>query len=326
MPAIGIFAASQAAARQPGGLLLTFVVPAVGGCNLRCAVCFIAQRRETENAALQPHEYAQFIRETAASHKLHALAIQGYEPLLPTSVPYTQAILTTGRLLGLPTAIVTNGTHLERATDWLCALAPKQIVVSLDAASPEVHDRLRGIRGSWGNSVAGIRHALRKLAPQTNLDVASILTPSGSGRLMGMPRLLRDLGVLHWIISPLLMVRRDDPGGIRGTSETLYRNIASLQDASDAAGVLLTVDDELDCLRHTQAVAKIPELGRFDVHRLPSGLHLIRLSPDGACSVNREILQQVGVSTARWRPAELHAGDFLTKLVASVEKRKTLVH
>ena len=91
---------------EPGaaGQFLTFVVPAPDGCNLKCSFCLVRQRREITDTHLQPHHLAGFIREAAERAPIFALAIQGYEPLLPESLAYTQAVLATGRFLAYPLA------------------------------------------------------------------------------------------------------------------------------------------------------------------------------------------------------------------------------
>src|SRR5262244_1029087 len=117
------------------GQFLTFVVPALNGCNLKCTFCLIRQRREITDTCLRPDDFARFIREAAERAPIFGLAIQGYEPLLPESLAYTQAILATGRFLDLPTGLVTNGTKLGAAADLLKTLAPTKVAISLDAAS-----------------------------------------------------------------------------------------------------------------------------------------------------------------------------------------------
>src|SRR5262249_7375954 len=109
------------------GQFLTFVVPALNGCNLRCSFCLVRQRHEIAETHLGPEDLVRFIREAGQRAPIFALAIQGYEPLLPESLPYTQAILATGRFLNLPTTLVTNGTRLEAAADLLKTLAPTKV-------------------------------------------------------------------------------------------------------------------------------------------------------------------------------------------------------
>src|SRR5215469_4448652 len=139
-----------------GGQFLTFVVPAHSGCNLKCPFCLIRQRREITDTRLRPEDFARFIREAAGRAPIFALAIQGYEPLLPESLPYTQAILATGRFLGLPTSLVTNGTKLFDSVDLLKTLSPTKIAISLDADSAEVHDDIRGVPGEWKATIDGV--------------------------------------------------------------------------------------------------------------------------------------------------------------------------
>src|SRR5215831_13248454 len=160
------------------GQFLTFVVPAPSGCNLKCSFCIVRQRREITETLLRPEDMARFIREAAKRAPILTLAIQGYEPLLQDALPYTQAILATGRFLGLPTSLVTNGTKLVDAIDLLTTLAPSKIAISLDAASADIHDRIHGVAGAWMASVGGIKRAIEVLAPRTRLVVSSVLLPS----------------------------------------------------------------------------------------------------------------------------------------------------
>jgi sulfatase maturation enzyme AslB (radical SAM superfamily) len=321
MAAVEILSIGEHLGETQQGRILTFVVPASDGCNLKCGFCFIRQRREIADRTLQPHHYTQFIREASARTRPYGLAIQGYEPLLPESRVYTQSILATGQSLRLSTALVTNGTHLREAVDWLVPLAPAEIVVSLDAPSAIAHDRLRGMSGAWATTVAGIERAVHVLSSR-QLAVASVLMPSDNWPLDEMPQFLRRLGIERWIITPLLKVGRDTPGGPTGERATLYRSLARLQEAADNADIVLTIADELDCLQHKHASANQSEIRRFHVRTIPEGVDLIRLAPDGACSVGGGILQQVRPTTPRWHPDEEHAGDFLAWLLSSIGKRE----
>jgi MoaA/NifB/PqqE/SkfB family radical SAM enzyme len=139
------------------GQFLTFVVPAPDGCNLACPFCLVRQRREITETCLRPDDLMRFIREAAERSSIFGLAIQGYEPLLPASLPYTQAILATGRLLDLRTTLVTNGVLLAGAVDLLAALRPSRIAISLDAASADAHDRVRGVAGAWDQALRSWR-------------------------------------------------------------------------------------------------------------------------------------------------------------------------
>lgn len=145
------------------GHFLTFVVLASDGCNLKCSFCVISQRREITTTTRLPDDFSRFIREVAEKQTVLGISLQGYEPLLPAALPYTMSILRTAAALDVPAGLVTNGTHLAEALPKLLESPPGKIAVSLDAATPEKHDKIRGVRGAWGQTVSGIRAALRKL-------------------------------------------------------------------------------------------------------------------------------------------------------------------
>jgi MoaA/NifB/PqqE/SkfB family radical SAM enzyme len=301
------------------GIFLTFVVPALSGCNLDCSFCFVRQRKEITETRLKPEDYARFIREVADRERIFALALQGYEPLLPDALPYTQAILAAGRFLGVPTSLVTNGVRLGDAIDLLKTLTPSKIAVSLDAASPEVHDGIRGVMGAWEASVAGLRRAIDVLAPHTRLVVASVLLPQRRHYLDAMPERLREIGVDRWIINPVLRVGRDESGGLVADRARLFRDLSILQEAADRAGVRLTVDDEfghLDC--DSASPFQLSSRG-VHVRTLPPRVTLFRLTPGGQCSRGIDVLRQVTSGTPCWEPGTTHAGDFLDMLNGHTE-------
>jgi wyosine [tRNA(Phe)-imidazoG37] synthetase (radical SAM superfamily) len=295
------------------GQFLTFVVPA-NGCNLNCSFCIIRQRREITETHLTPDDLVRFVREAVEHAPTFALAIQGYEPLLAESLPFTQAILGTGRFLGIPTSLVTNGTKLADAVDLLTTLAPSKIAVSLDAASAHIHDRIRGAAGAWAAAVGGIRSAIDALAPRTRVVVSSVLLPSRRHYLDGMPALLRSIGVDRWIINPLLRVGRNQAGGPVAGQVSLFRDLLALQEAARRDGISLTVDDEFSHLRYDAACVSEPSLRALHVRTLPPNVEIFRLTPSGQCSVGDHILKQVAPDTPRWVPGNVHAGKFLEML------------
>jgi hypothetical protein len=211
----------------------------------------------------------------------------------------------------VPTSLVTNGVRLGDAVDLLKTLAPNKIAVSLDAASPEAHDRIRGVKGAWEASVAGLRRAIAVLAPETRLVVESVLLPSRRHYLDAMPERLREIGVDRWIINPVLRVGRDEAGGPVAERARLFHDLAILQEAADRAGVRLTVDDEFGNLAcDTASPFQLSSRG-VHVRTLPPRVTLFRLTPGGHCSRGSDVLRQVTASTPCWEPDTTRVGDFL---------------
>lgn len=303
------------------GNILTFVVPAPRGCNLRCPFCMVSQRHETkERSALSPEDYARFVRETGELGNTLAICIQGYEPLLPQALPYTQAILASGRLLGLKTSLVTNGTYLKDAIDILNILEPSKIAVSLDAASSVAHDRLRGKKGAWAAAVRGVRNAVEMCWPNTELKVTSVLLPKRRAQLEGMPTLLKEIGIQHWIVNVLDKIGRDEIGGPVGDRRQFFQDLLILKREADRCGIDFVVDDEFGNLDHEGRTQRIVDINALRVRTLPQSSDIFRLVPSGQCSMGTEILKQITPDTPCWRPGEVHAGEFVQQLQAAHRK------
>lgn len=293
------------------GQFLTFIVPAEGGCNLRCPFCFIAQREEIDTTLLAPEDYVRFIEGVAEVEPVAGVATQGYEPLLPESLPYTEAILRTAGALGLAGSLVTNATHLRQALPMLRQLRPSRIGVSLDAAAAPRHDRLRGTQGAWQATVSAIGYAIASLADSgTQLSVISVLMPRGRCDLDAMPALLSQLGVRDWIVNPLTVIKSDAWAGSEA-GRRLPEDLLALAESAREHGVALTVDDELGLLQSALPTLRSLRHEALTIRSLPPGITLSRLTPEGQCSVGLDIAGRLPPQAPRWTAGSLHPALFL---------------
>src|SRR5262249_14796300 len=188
--------------------------------------------------------------------------------------------------------------------------------------SAEIHDRIRGVTGSWMAAVAGIKRAIEVLAPRTRLVVSSVLLPSKRHYLDAMPARLREIGVDRWIINPLLRVGGGQAGGPVADRASLFRDLLILGEAARREGIRLTVDDELNHLRHDAACVSESALRTLHVRTLPLNVEIFRLVPSGQCSTGDGILRQVTSETPHWHPGATHAGDFLEALSERTQSRR----
>ncbi|MFZ1107285.1 MAG: radical SAM protein [Rhodomicrobium sp.] len=288
------------------GKLLTFIVPAPRGCNLKCPFCFLKrQGQHISQTNISPPDLETFIEEAHQEVQVFAVSVQGIEPLLPDSLDYTKSILSISRELSLPANIVTNGTLLRDAMPFLANFAINTLGVSLDSATPDEHDRLRGVKGAWAASVEGIKSARRSLK-STALAVLSVLLPSKVELIKDMPALVRELGVDYWIVQPLI------PFGKVVRRNALFRDLTLLTEVAGDAGIRLLVSGEqaygLDNCLYEKSKGKLPLLS------LPQDVQVVRLSPDGQCLLGSDILAVPSPAYPRWRPGERHAGSFLKDL------------
>ena len=311
---MGVEAAVPSKFWAAGGKILTFIVPAIEGCDLACPYCFIRQRNEDRiEVVLTPANYSSFVRHISRLPCIACVCVQGYEPLLPDSFPYTRAILSTGQWLNIPTSLVTNGTPLAQWVDELAVLAPGRISVSWDAAEAEAHDRQRRKAGAFASTVDGLRKAATALPAATELVVTSVLIPKRREQLEAMPELLQEIGVKRWVVTALQNVGKDRPGGPVGERGKILADLRILRDHAEAAGIDFKVDDEFDGLASTNGRDE-DEFEKNRIRRLlnPDGVY--RLVPDGRCSKGADILKPLTDQTPRWDPKTQDAGAFLASL------------
>ena len=220
---------------------------------------------------------------------------------LAPSWPYLEAVFAVGQRHNIRRSFITNGMLLHRYADRVRALDPVRVAVSLDGASPEANDSLRGLPGAFATTVASLEKFLRK-APRMRdrLVVCSCLyTPKNVRSLLDMPRLLARLGVERWALSFELGARGRKVGPVQSAA-TLRQWIAPLQEAARAEGIQCHVNDEFDFLeRDTHAY----ERSGITTHRVFNPERLYRLDPLGFVRSGRALLEVWDAASARrWNP------------------------
>lgn len=125
-------------------------------CNLKCSMCGYARNRMSEQAILEGlrvDEWKRVVDELADLGVMY-ISILGGEPLL---YPGLFEVLEHIRKRGIQSGITTNGVHLRQHAEQLMAVGLHRINVSLDAF-PDVHDRIRGVEGTFAAAMEGIKH------------------------------------------------------------------------------------------------------------------------------------------------------------------------
>jgi len=297
----------------PNEFAVTVVVPAPRGCNLNCSFCFIRARREADasHIVLRGGDYVQFIEEMAARKNVVLISLQGYEPLLPESWPISKAILEKARELGVPTALVTNGTHLAERLDELAALGIGGITVSLDSDQADWHDLTRRTDGAFAQTIIGIERAMNTVL-RDKLIVASVLQRGKAHFLTGMPRLLAELGLRFWVVTPVHKVGFNMGHATVEPPVDVVRAFASLNREALRHGISMLVDDEFEAL--IQNAGKAIDLAQLRLRNLSRLDHVVRLSPDGSCGIGRDILKRSDACGLVWNPNGEAASAFAERV------------
>jgi radical SAM protein with 4Fe4S-binding SPASM domain len=157
-------------------------------CNLKCMHCgsTAGGRRDRE---LTTDEALKVCGDLKAAGCL-GVALMGGEPLLRRDF---FEIASRVRGLGMELSVITNGTvHSEEIFSGLAALKPRAVAVSLDAADPALHDRIRGVPGSFEKSRAFIDRCLAAGLP---VSVITTVHKLNIKELPGLRDLIKGRGI-----------------------------------------------------------------------------------------------------------------------------------
>ncbi len=142
------------------------------GCNLRCRHCWLAPKHHSSDHPLPVLDPALFraIIGQAKPLGLSVVKLTGGEPLIH---PGIGGILETVASEDLSLTVETNGTRctpeLARA---MARCRNANVSVSLDGPDAEGHEWVRGVAGSFEDSLEGVRNLVRAgLAPQIIMSV-----------------------------------------------------------------------------------------------------------------------------------------------------------
>lgn len=120
-------------------------------CQLRCTHCYSESGRRASRR-LSRQDMLR-VADVLGAMKLRSVHLSGGEPLLIPELPEVIPRLTAH---GVPVALFTNGMRLSDTT--VEALAPllSAIHVSVDGATAQVHDRIRGHQGSFEKALGAL--------------------------------------------------------------------------------------------------------------------------------------------------------------------------
>ncbi len=164
-------------------------------CNLDCSFCDTTDRHRPAVDELPEPRWVELVDEAADLGARRILVLGGGEPLLAAATP---ALLRQARARGLAGMLTTNGTRLDRYASLLVEIGWNEVHVSIDGASPETHDALRGRPGSFARTVRGLCR-LRSLRDASGggapaLALHTVITRRNVDELADIVRLAHALG------------------------------------------------------------------------------------------------------------------------------------
>ena len=125
-------------------------------CNLHCRHCY-QKAGEPLKDELSTEERLGVVDQLIHEDVVF-LALSGGEPLLREDI-YEVAKRASDE--GIFVSMATNGTLLtKKRVEKLVKYGVKHVQVSLDGATPQIHDAFRGVSGAWDKTIRGIKNSV----------------------------------------------------------------------------------------------------------------------------------------------------------------------
>lgn len=173
----------------------------IDGCNIKCVMCNHWRRDEYLRSFLTHERLLAFGRELAELGTRH-VNWSGGEPTLRKDLP---AVVGHYNSLGISSSLISNGTRMtEEFARGLCEAGLARILLSLESADPDTHDRVVGSPGAWRKLIDGARHLQRAGDRAPHMTFTTVLTSINVGPgLAEMVPLAASLGVKDVRFTPV---------------------------------------------------------------------------------------------------------------------------
>jgi MoaA/NifB/PqqE/SkfB family radical SAM enzyme/thioredoxin-like negative regulator of GroEL len=169
-------------------------------CNLACPGCYLPER---SGMGVQPEEAARRVFRPLAATGVESATITGGEPLLH---PRIEEICAEACRAFASVQVVCNGLLLTPETfAGLRRAGVRAVRVSLDGATSEVHDGLRGMRGAFERTVGNLRAVAalpRSERSGVELGVIATAQAANAGEISAIAALASAIGLDHFLVQP----------------------------------------------------------------------------------------------------------------------------
>lgn len=157
----------------------------IDGCNIKCVMCNHWRRDEYLRSFLTNERLMNFGRELAELGTRH-VNWSGGEPTLRKDLP---EIIGHYNSLGIRSSLISNGTRMtEEFARRLCDAGLARVLLSLESADPETHDRVVGSPGAWRKLIDGAGHLRRAGERAPHMTFTTVLTSLNAGP--GLPEMV----------------------------------------------------------------------------------------------------------------------------------------
>lgn len=165
-------------------------IKVIYGCNLKCAMC--NHWRETRAPAIKTDKFKEIISDLAelGCRKIH---FSGGEPMLRGDII---ELIAHAHQQGIRVNMTSNGTLITKEkAKALVEAGLRGINVSIDSPIRKMHEKIRGIEGSWKLTTRAVEY-LRKYARKGKLSIRinTVVSRENYDTLATLPDVAHELG------------------------------------------------------------------------------------------------------------------------------------
>ena len=188
-------------------------------CNLRCDFCYTDSPRRTiaRTLELSDEAWERIIGEVIDSGVIEAV-VTGGEPLLRRDL----TLDTVDRLTasGVMVTLNTNGWFVDEEVADRLSASGARVHVSIDGASPELHEASRGVPGSWRRAVNAVDLLLSR---GSRVQVVHVVTPKNQSTYPEFLDQMRLLAPTSVRVAPVGKIGAASRGGEWDTDRAALR-------------------------------------------------------------------------------------------------------
>jgi MoaA/NifB/PqqE/SkfB family radical SAM enzyme len=172
-------------------------------CNLRCGFCYTDSPRHTLQRTPDLSDEAWLsIADQAADLGVIEVVLTGGEPLLRRELVFE--LIERLEMGGVGLTLNTNGWFVDDvAADRLAGIGGLQVDISIDGATPGLHDASRCVPGSWRRAVDATGRLLDRGVP---VQVVHVVTPENEQAFPAFLEQMWTLGVGSVRVTPVVPV------------------------------------------------------------------------------------------------------------------------
>lgn len=183
-------------------------------CNLSCKFCTSAVKKN-RGSRLSIDDIDLILKKSKDIGVTH-IVVSGGEPFTHPDI-YT--ILGMIKEYGFKTSITTNGTLIDTSKLTLLEKMADTIQISIDSTVPEIHDSIRGVKGTFNKAIDAL-NSLKHL--NTNVTLRAAFLPDTLGSEEEMVKFAIDNGATSISLNPVIASETTEMKNILTTEQMRY--------------------------------------------------------------------------------------------------------